>query len=148
MSHDARVTKDLIETLKDGKEGFASAADRLADTEWSHLAPEFRRFADQRAQFAAELESLAASYGDDIDESGSIAGTAHRAWMAVKDTFSGSDPEGVLDAAEQGEDHAISEYQKALDSDDLSAELRAVVQRQFAEIQAAHNRVRSLRDAA
>ncbi len=147
MSQDARVTKDLIETLKDGQEGFASAADRLAESTWSELAPEFREYADQRARFASELETLAARYGDDIDASGSLAAATHRFWMAVKDTFSGDDPDGVLDAAEQGEDHSVSEYEKALEAD-ISPELRTVVQRQLSEIQAAHNRVRALRNAA
>ncbi len=147
MSTDAQVTKDLIETLIDGRDGFASAAEKIADSNWSDLAPQFGEFSDQRAAFAAELESMAARYGDDLDESGSVGAKLHRAWMAVKDTFSGDDPSGILDAAEQGEDHAVSEYEKALDSD-ISPELRTVVQRQLAEIRATHDRVRQLRNAA
>ena len=147
MSTDARVTKDLMETLKDGEEGFASAADMLADTDWSDLAVEFREFPQQRGNLYRELESLAASYGDDIDESGSVAGNVHRAWMSVKDTLSGDDPEGVLEAAEQGEDHAVSEYEDAL-KEDISDGLRTVVERQFGEVKRTHDRVRDLRDAA
>ena len=66
---------------------------------------------------ATELHKLAQSYGDHIEESGSVAPTLHRGWMSLKDALAGSSPDGVLDAAEQGEDHAIKEYDKALDSD-------------------------------
>ncbi len=145
MSTDARVTKDLMETLKDGEEGFASAAEKLADSDRRDLAAEFRALSQQRGQFYRELESLAASYGDDIDESGSVAGTLHRAWMSIKDALSGDDPNGILDAAEQGEDHAVSEYEDALDKD-ISPGLRTVVQRQYDEVKQAHDRVKQLRD--
>ena len=147
MSTDARVTKDLMETLKDGEDGFAAAAEMLADTERRDLAAEFRQFSQQRGEFYRELETLAASYGEDIDDSGSAAATLHRAWMSVKDTLSGDDPHGVLDAAEQGEDHAVSEYEKSLE-DDISQGLRTVVQRQFDAVKQSHDRVKHLRDAA
>ena len=146
MSTDQDVTKDLIETLEDGKDGFAKAAEKLVETDAPELAVTFRQFSEQRAAFAAELTAMAASYGDRIDESGSVAAAVHRGWMGLKDALAGSDSEGVLDAAEGGEDHVLKEYDKALDAD-ISPELRTVVERQRADVQAAHDTVRSLRDA-
>lgn len=145
MSVDATVTKDLIETLEDGRAGFAKGAEKLdgSDTE---LAASFRRLSEQRASFLTELRELARSYGDHIEESGSVAATLHRGWMSLKDALTGSSPTGVLDAAEQGEDHAVKEYDKALGSD-LSPELRAVVERQSAAVRTAHDEVRSLRNS-
>ncbi len=145
MSTDRRVTKDLIETLEDGKNGFASAADKLAESDRPDLSGKMRGFSDQRARFSAELEQMAANYGDDIDEDGSIAAAVHRGWMAVKDAIAGSDPAGVLDAAEQGEDHAVAQYRDAL-SKDISPNLRAVIERQFVEVQQAHDEVKALRN--
>ena len=146
MSTDERVTKDLIETLEDGKDGFTRAAERLDDSDRSDLAATFREFSGQRAQFSDELRGMAANYGDRIDEDGSVAAKIHRGWMAVKDALSSSDAKGVLDAAEQGEDHAVAEYKRALGNDDLSGELRTVVQRQSVAVKQAHDTVRSLRD--
>ena len=147
MSTDKKVTKDLIETLEDGKKGFTQAADKLADSDRPDLTAKFREYADQRATFSAELETMAAAYGDDIDEDGSVLAAAHRGWMSLKDALSGSDPDGVIDAAESGEEHAVKEYQKALDEDDISPELRQVVQRQKADIEAAHAEIKRLRQA-
>ena len=89
---------------------------------------------------------MAAAYGDDIDESGSVKGTIHRGWMAVKDALSGSDPDGILDAAEQGEDHAVDSYKKALD-EDISPDLKDVLRRQMGTVQATHDQVKALRNA-
>ena len=144
MSTDQKVTKDLIQTLEDGTRGFASAADRLDGDDRADLAGRFRSMSTERGEFAAELNTLAVAYGDDIDESGSMAAAAHRGWMAVKDTLAGSDPDGVIDAAEQGEKHAVSEFRKALDQD-ISPDLRVVVERQFASVQAAHDEVGRLK---
>jgi len=146
MSTDEAVAKDLIETLEDGKDGFAKGAEKLDGTDAPELAATFRQLSDQRARFSAELREMAKDYGDQINESGSVVATLHRGWMSLKDALAGSGPDGVLDAAEQGEDHAVKEYEKAL-TDDISAGLRTIVERQFAEVKAAHDQVRSLRDS-
>ncbi len=146
MSTDRSVTKDIIQTLEDGKDGFARAADRLADSDRPDLSEKMRAYSEQRAAFSAELEAMAADYGDDIDQDGSVAAAVHRGWMAVKDAITGSDPKGVLDAAEQGEDHAVSEYRKALEQD-ISPNLRTVIETQFADVKNAHDEVKALRDA-
>lgn len=146
MSNDAAVTKDLMQTLEDGRDGFAAGADKLEKDGEAALAATFRELGANRGRLSDELQQIAANYGDDIDESGTVAGKLHRGWMAVKDAISGSDPDGVLDAAEQGEDHAVSEYETALEQD-ISPEFTTVLQRQLAEIRAAHDQVKALRDA-
>jgi uncharacterized protein (TIGR02284 family) len=146
MSTDAAVTKDLLQTLEDGKDGFAKGAEKLDGDGEASLAATFRDLGAARGRLYDELQQVAASYGDQLDDDGSLAAKAHRGWMAVKDAIAGSDPDGVLDAAEQGEDHAVSEYEKALDAD-ISPEFKAIVQRQLAEVRSAHDQVKALRDA-
>ena len=146
MSNDASVTKDLLQTLEDGRAGYEKGAEKLDSTDAPELAPTFRKYSEQRAAFTTELQSLAQQYGDQLDADGSLAGTLHRGWLSLKDALAGSKPDGVIDAAEQGEDHAVSEYEKALDAD-ISAGLRAVVARQYSEVQQTHDIVRDLRAA-
>ncbi|WP_040495046.1 ferritin-like domain-containing protein [Ilumatobacter nonamiensis] len=146
MSKDAMVTKKLIEVLEDGRKGFAEGADKLRSLDRPDLAAMFDRHAQQRQQFSADLEAMAAAYGDDIDEDGSFAAAVHRGWMSLKDAISGSDPDGVLGAAVQGEDHAVETYDKAL-SEDISADLRTTVQSQLADITTARNEVKAQHDA-
>jgi uncharacterized protein (TIGR02284 family) len=146
MSNDAAVTKDLMKTLEDGRDGFAAGADKLEKDGESGLAQTFRELGAARGRLSDELQQIAATYGDQIDEDGTVAAKVHRGWMAFKDALSGSDPHGVLDAAEQGEDHAVSEYEKAL-TEDISPEFKTVLQRQLTEIRAAHDQVKALRDS-
>jgi len=147
MSTDEQVRKNLIEVLEDGKKGFAEAADKLAESNRMDLVAKFRDYSEQRGEFASELRNMAGSDDDSLTESGSAGAALHRGWMAIKDALTGSDAEGVLDVAEQGEDHAVSEYEKALDETDISIDLCNVIERQFAVVQAAHDDVRALRDA-
>jgi len=147
MSSDESVTQDLIKTLENGDEGFQRAAEKLASSNEPELAAEFTKFGAQRRQFATELQQLAADYGDQVDKRTTVPAALHRGWMAVKDMLAGSDADGVLDAAAQGEDHAVEEYESAMKAD-ISDGLRSVITRQFAEVKAARDRVVSARDSA
>jgi len=147
MSSDESVTQDLIKTLENGREGFERAAERLSNSNEPALSAEFAKFSAQRGQFASELTQLAAAYGDQLDKRTTVPGAVHRGWMAVKDMLAGSDPDGVLDAAAQGEDHAVEEYESALEAD-ISDGLRTVITRQYAEVKSARDRVISACDSA
>lgn len=144
MSIDKSVTEDLMKTLENGNEGFEKAAS-LLENEAPHISAQFKTFAKERSAHYNELKELAKDYGDDVQESGSIAAALHRGWMSIKDAVTGDDPKGVLEAAEQGEDHTVKAYEKALEAD-LSSGLRLVVARQFTDVQATHDKVRDLRD--
>lgn len=144
VTHNAVATiQDLLETSRDGQEGYRSAAEHIKD-------PEIKRFcldqSTQRGEFAAELETQLRrlKQTSDIDRSGSVAGSLHRAWIDLKSTAGVSDGE-ILSSAEQGEDSAKRAYEKALASE-LPTELKGLIQTQYRSIVAAHDRVRSWRD--
>lgn len=146
MSTDKNVASDLMKTLEDGKDGFAKAAG-LLEKDSPELCATFLRLSQQRSSFYDELQKMAKDYGDPIAESGTIAAAFHRGWMALKDAVSGSDPAGVLDAAVQGEEHAVKTYETALESSDLSSGLRLVLARQMDDVSKAYIEVKKLRDA-
>ena len=143
MSLDKKVTNEIMETLADGRDGFTKGAEKLSETDTPQLAQAFRLYGAQRGEFYDELERMAADYGDDIDETGSVGGAVHRGWMALKDALSGSSPSGVLHAAVSGENHALNAYEGAL-TQDISAPLRAVLVRQHSEVLTARVHIESL----
>ena len=146
MSDDANVAKELVETLKDGERGFASAAEKLRDSDRAEWATTLQRLAEQRAGFRNEIVAMGHEYGDDVDESGSAAAALHRGWISLKDALTGDDAGSVLGAAVTGEDHAVSEYEKA-EKADRSAGFREVVARQHVAVVAARDEVKALQAA-
>jgi uncharacterized protein (TIGR02284 family) len=146
MPDDAKAAKELVETLKDGERGFADAAEKLRDGEHPEWATTLQRFSEQRAGFWREIVDLGHEYGDDVDESGTVAAAVHRGWISLKDALTGDDADAVLKAVVTGEDHAVSEYEDAVEMD-LSAGFRDVVVRQQAAVVAARDEVRALQDA-
>ena len=147
MTDDKDVAKELVETLKDGERGYADAAEKVRDSDRSEWAPILQRLSEQRAGFRREIVELGEDYGDDVDESGTAAAALHRGWIALKDALTGDDPSGVLKAALTGEDHAVTEYEKALQGD-LSDGFRQVVTRQHAAVVAARDEVKALEIAS
>lgn len=143
MSDDKSAAKELVETLKDGERGFASAGDKLQESDRSEWASTMQRLSAQRAGFRREIVEMGHDYGDDVDASGSAAAALHRGWIALKDAVTGDDAGAVLGAALKGEDHAVSEYESALEKD-LSDGFREVVVRQHAEILKSREEVKAL----
>lgn len=140
------VIENLLETLQNGRRGFADAAEKLDEDGSEHLASEMRQLSQQRLRMSNELKALASAEGAPIENgNGSVAGTLHRSWMALRDALSGDDPYAILAAAEQGEDHAVAEYKRALQSE-VPPSVKTVLERQFDEVRHAHDRVRDLRD--
>lgn len=134
----------LIETCKDGQEGFTSAAEGI---ERSDLKSLFYEFAQQRSKFAGELQTLVQSLGGDPENSGSIAGSLHRGWINIKSAVTGKDEHSILNECERGEDSAKAAYKSALENA-LPAHVLDTVQSQYTAIQSAHDRVKALRDAS
>lgn len=71
---DKRVTHEIMETLADGCDGFTTGAEKLSETDTPELAQAFRQYGTQRGEFYDELDQMAVDYGDDIDETRSVAG--------------------------------------------------------------------------
>jgi uncharacterized protein (TIGR02284 family) len=143
MSEDYRATQDLVRIAEDGQEGYAKGAEELTNSDRPELAAAFTRLSHQRATFSSDLHALAASYGDSVDKSGSVAAALHRGWMAIRDAITGSGPESVLKTAIQGEEHAISAYEKALQQD-ISPETRLLFDSQLLEIRRSHQELEVL----
>jgi uncharacterized protein (TIGR02284 family) len=149
MNSDIKITlktlNDLIEVLKDGEEGFKTAA---SDVKVPDLSLVFTRYAVQRAEFASELQARVLALGADVETSGSVAGSIHRGWINLKSALSSNEPHAVLAEAERGEDSAVAAYRKALDEARLDTSTQDIISRQYADVKSAHDHVKMLRDSA
>ena len=146
MSNDDIIDtlNDLIETSKDGEYGFQTSAEYLRDPA---LKQSFLTRAAECRQAATELQQLVKRFGGDAEDSGTAAGALHRGWVAVKGTLAGYTDKAILEETERGEDSALASYRKALE-EDLPADVRLVIERQYEGVKRNHLQVRTARDAA
>ena len=141
------ILNDLIETSKDGQEGFKSCAEDIKHPELKAL---FAKRSADCAAAAAELQAQVRALGGDPETSTSVAGDLHRRWVDVKSVFTGKDEEAVLNEAERGEDHALKAYKEALEkiSKHNLVGIRDLVERQYHGVQRNHDQVKALRNEA
>lgn len=133
----------LITICRDGQEGFKDAAEGI---ERSDLKSLFYEFSQQRAEFAGVLQGLVRSLGGDPETEGSVSGAIHRGWIDLKSAITGGDEKSILNECERGEDSAKNAYTEALELN-LPANVSDVIREQSQAVQAAHNRIKQLRDA-
>jgi uncharacterized protein (TIGR02284 family) len=81
----------------------------------------------------------------DVKVSSSTAAKVHRAWGELRNRLGGGD-HALLATAEKGEDEAKKAYADALASEDFPLPLREILLRQQRHIEAAHDKVKALRD--
>lgn len=134
----------LIAVCNDGRSGFEQAAEGVDRADLNTL---FREYAYRRSQFAGELQTLVQTLGGDPEESGSLTGALRRGWMNIKSVVTGKDEAAILNECERGEDSAKNAYEE-IQENDLPDYVREVIQNQYAEVVAAHEKIRNLRDAA
>jgi len=145
MSTTTSTLNDLIEILKDGQQGFTEAA---RDVQSADLKKMLSGFAMQREQFASQLQVVAKNFGEDSPaKTGSVTGAVHRGWIHLKAAVADRDDHAILEECERGEDAAVTAYGDALGGGELPANVSDVIRKQFAEIQAAHDQVKALRDS-
>jgi uncharacterized protein (TIGR02284 family) len=134
---------DLIETSRDGEEGFRACAEGVK-------SPDLKRFFEEKArrcaEGAAQLQGKVIELGGNPERSSSISGTMHRAWVNIKSTITGMDDKAILAECERGEDVARRAYEDALNQD-LPPDVRMLIDRQYREVKANHERVRDMRNA-
>ena len=144
MDNDEVVStlNDLIETCKDGEEGFRTCAEDIGE-------PQLKSFFMSRAQgcatAAGELQQLVRNYGGDPEKSGGLGGAIHRRWVDIKSAIMGHDDKAILKECERGEDVAVSSYRNALEKN-LPVDVRSVVERQYQGLLQNHDQVKALRD--
>ena len=135
------VLNDLIETCKDGENGFRKASEDAQDSSLKSL---FSKYASQRATYAQELQQLVRANGGDPAQSGHMAASLHRGWMSLKEAVSKRTDKAIIEEAETGEDAAMKNYQEALGKP-LPAQVQSEIQRQYSGVQEAHGIIRDLK---
>lgn len=138
------VLNDLIQINNDRIIGYEKAihATRPEDSDlkilFASMIAESHRM---KIALATEVQSL----GAEIEQGTTTSGKIYRAWMDVRNAFTGHNRHTLLSNCEAVEDAAHKAYRTALEHE-LPAYIRDLLARQLDILQASHEEVRSLRD--
>ena len=136
------LLNDLIETCKDGQEGFRQAAEYVRIVE---LKSFFNDVSLVRGRMVSDLQARVLQFGGRPDTHGSVSGALHRTWLGLKGTVSLNDGT-VLSSVEAGEDAAVKSFEKVL-KEPLPPDLLNLIEQQYRNIKNSHDQVRKLRDS-
>ena len=132
----------LIETSRDGDKGFTACAEESTD----HSLKAYFTICSTRCRESVRvLDEVVTRFGGEPEASGSVLGSAHRAWLNLRTALTSKNDLAVLEECERAEDVAKRVYSDAL-AKDLPADIRTLVQQQFEGLKDNHDRVRELRD--
>ncbi len=134
------VLNDLIETCKDGANGFRTAAGAV---EHSAAKALFTSRVPAIEGAAAELQAEVRRLGGSAETSGTVAASVHRGWINLKSAVTGKDDAAIITECERGEELAAKNYEDALEKE-LPADVRAIVERQYRGTLQNLERVRAL----
>jgi uncharacterized protein (TIGR02284 family) len=139
----AQAVHDVISVCRDAEQGFRGAAQAVSAPAMKEM---FEQYAVQRAGFASELQAAVKAMGYESPNPQGMGGMLHATWMSVKGMVTGHSVHPILVETERGEDYSIKTYRTAL-SKTLPVEIGSIIEKQFEEVQKAHDRIRLLRDA-
>jgi uncharacterized protein (TIGR02284 family) len=140
------VLNDLIRINNDRVAGYTRAAEDTKDVDMD-LRTMFNRLAEESRKYATELTAEVAKLGGEPATGTTASGKIYRAWMNVKDMFTGKDRHALLASCEYGEDAAQKAYEDALASDAfLTTDIRQLIASQKSSLKTAHDMVKKYRD--
>jgi uncharacterized protein (TIGR02284 family) len=142
------LLNDLILINSDRIKNYARALNEIEENAAdADLIPMFVRFIDDSRRYKAELGYEVEALGSNMATGTSAQGKVHRAWVAIKETFTGHDRHSILEECEFGEDAIKKAYQEALKEQVLASYIREVLLDQLQELTEAHDEIKELRDS-
>ena len=124
------VFKSLVDTTYDSVEGYRTAAEKA---ESPQLQQQLQQRAEQREQTLQQMNAELQRQGDELVTKGTLAGEAHQMFASITDAFKDGD-DVAAERVEEGEGYLKNKFSEALESDQLEASERSVVQSAYDEI--------------
>lgn len=137
------VLNDLLNITNDRIAGFSKVEDKVWETH-SDLKSAYDDMVSRSTDMKNDLINLINTKGGEADNSTSVSGAFHRAWIDVKDTFATDKDESTLENVVFGEKAAIDAYQDALDSGDLCPESTTLIIDQLHHLKASYAKFETL----
>jgi uncharacterized protein (TIGR02284 family) len=132
----------LIATTIDSITGYENSAKDVDNERFREI---FRERANERQRVVEELRSEVRRLGGNPEDDGSFMGKTHQRFEDLKAAVTGRDEKAIINEVERGEDYLKDKFETALDSDALSGESRAVVERCYQSVRSGHDQMSQLK---
>jgi len=136
---------ELVVINHDRTAGYTTAANESKHADLDSL---FFDYAFKSQGYAEELGKLVKYLGGTPASGTKMTGKIYRAWMDVKAALASKDRRAILASCEFGEDAALRHYADVVENKDLQLSVNElnVILLQKQEIEAAHNKIKEMRD--
>ncbi len=141
METTERYVRDICELLIDSKLGYGDVARRADD---HRLRTLLQQIGESRMGMIASTANLIEGKADTIPHRGTVKGSLHRVWMAVRDLLSSTSDVNLIAECHRGESYLIGKYDEALRYAALPHDVRALLTGQRAELMANVMGIRAL----
>ena len=141
-SHEISTLNSLIATTIDSVTGYENSA---KDVQADRFREIFRQRADERQKVVEDLRSEVRRLGGNPEDDGSFMGKTHQRFEDLKAAVTGGDDKSIINEVERGEDYIKGKFESALNSDTLSGDSRAVVERCYQSIRSGHDQMSQLK---
>ena len=132
----------LTATLIDSITGYEDAA---ANSDAGRFREMFRERATERQSCVEDLRAEVRRLGGNPEDDGSFMGKTHQRFLDLKAALTGRDEKAIINEVERGEDYLKAKFEKALESGDLGAESRQVVEQSYQSVRAGHDQISQLK---
>ena len=137
--------KTLYTRLVDSKDGYEQAAERSSNAQHKAL---FSEMIDRRSRNAAQVRTYLSQKGEQMDDDGSLLAAAHRTFLSLKDSVTGSSDEAILEEVIRGEETLLKSYDDAIAAAGAGDPELSFLTQQHSELQAKISELRGREQAA
>lgn len=133
----------LIATTLDSVDGYRKAAEEANAARFSEA---FLSRANERQAVAANFQAKVRELGGNPEDDGTVLASAHRAFLGLRDMFTGErDDSAVVAEVERGEDHIKAKFETALGDEGLDPAVRQLIQTAYASVREGHDQMSALK---
>jgi uncharacterized protein (TIGR02284 family) len=104
---------NLYTRLVDSRDGYGQAAERVDSP---YIKGVIAEMIDRRTTNAAQIRQFLAGLGQNPSDDGSTLASAHRAFLSLKDSITGSGDEAIMQEIVRGEETLLDAYDKAIEA--------------------------------
>ena len=122
--------KSLTQITFDSVEGYREAAKKA---ESPNLTRALEQRHEKRAQTLTTLNNQLIQFGTEPVTQTSAKGKAHQIFLSIADVFEDGD-DAAAERVEEGEEYIAEQFRDALESDDLTPDMKPTVQSVYSEI--------------